>query len=189
MSRAWYIIHTYSGYENKIERVINQYLESGELDPSIVYGVKVPVEDVVEVRRDSKTGKEKKINRKNKLLPGYMLIELDLPDIGWKATTSAIRRISGVTGFVGTNPSERPRPIPPEEAMRILNPENVASEASAAVYYNVGDFVKILTGPFATFSGKVEEINAEKDKMRVSVQIFGRVTPLEVSIGEVEKMV
>ena len=99
MARSWYILHTYTGYESKIEKTIRLLVDSGELSSDIVLDIKVPVEEVVEI----KEGK-KKVSTK-KFLPGYIMIELDLPDIGWKGTCSAIRRIQGVTGFVGADPN------------------------------------------------------------------------------------
>ena len=110
MARGWYILHTYTGYESKIEKTIRLLVDSGELSSDIVLDIKVPVEEVVEI----KEGK-KKVSTK-KFLPGYIMIELDLPDIGWKGTCSAIRRIQGVTGFVGADPNVRPRPISADEA-------------------------------------------------------------------------
>lgn len=186
MSKNWYILHTYTGYEGKIERTIRTYLEAGDLDPAIVCNVKVPVEELVEI----KDGKKR--TRNNKFLPGYIMLELDLPDLGWKATCTTIRRISGVTGFVGTNPSERPRPISAEEAKILLQKSGeIKGEKPVHVKqtFAVGDQVKINDGPFATFSGSVEEVNMEKEKLRVMVQIFGRATPVEVDLLQVEKLV
>ncbi|MCR5613697.1 transcription termination/antitermination protein NusG [Treponema sp.] len=186
MAKCWYILHTYTGYENKIERTIKMMLDANELDSNIVCGVKVPVEELVEI----KDGKKR--TRNNKFLPGYIMLELDLPDLGWKATCNAIRRIQGVTGFVGTNPSERPRPISAEEARNLLQKAGeIKGEKPVHVKQSfvVGDQVKINDGPFATFSGTVEEVNMEKEKLRVMVQIFGRATPVEVDLLQVEKLV
>ncbi|MCR5289896.1 MAG: transcription termination/antitermination protein NusG [Treponema sp.] len=185
MSKCWYILHTYTGYEGKIERTLRTMLEAKEIDPAILTDVKVPVEEVVEI----KDGKKKV--RNNKFLPGYIMVEMDLPDLGWKDTCSKIRRIQGVTGFVGTNPSDRPRPITKDEAKNLLQKAGeIKGEKVVHVKqsYAVGDQVKITDGPFATFSGTVEEINAEKDKLRVMVQIFGRATPVEVSLLQAEKI-
>ena len=185
MAKNWYILHTYTGYEAKIEKTIRLKLEAGELDSNIVNTVKVPVEELVEV----KDGKKR--SRKNKFLPGYIMLELDLPDLGWKNTCNTIRRIQGVTGFVGTNPSERPRPISADEAKVLLQKAGeIKGEKTVLVkqLFNVGDQVKINDGPFAGFSGSVEEVNLEKDKLRVMVQIFGRATPVEVGLLQVEKI-
>ncbi len=184
MAKSWYILMSFTGYEQKIERTIRALLDKGDLDPAIVTDVKVPIEEIVEV----KDGKSKV--RKDKFLPGYIMIELDLPEIGWKATCSTLRRIQGVGGFVGTNPNERPRPISSAEAKNLLMKAGaIKGEKVVKVKtnYNIGDFVKIIDGPFKSFSGNIEEINAEKDKLRVNVQIFGRATPVEVSLNQVEK--
>jgi len=185
MAKSWYILHTYTGYEGKIERTLRSLLESGDIDPAVVTDVKVPVEEIVEIRDG------KKHTRNNKFLPGYIMLEMDLPQLGWKSTCSAIRRIQGVTGFVGTNPSDRPRPITTDEAKNLLQKAGEI-KGEKAVYvkqsYDVGDQVKITDGPFATFSGAVEEVNLEKNKLRVTVQIFGRATPVEVDMLQVEKI-
>lgn len=186
MAKNWYILHTYTGYEAKIERAIRSNIESGELDSSIVCDIKVPTEEIIE----TKDGKKR--SRKVKILPGYVMLELDLPDSGWKATCNVIRRIQGVTGFVGTNPSDRPRPISSDEAKRMLQKSgDLKGEKAVFVKqtFDINDQVKISDGPFATFSGTVEEVNTEKEKLRVMVQIFGRATPVEVDFEQVEKLV
>ena len=119
------------------------------------------------------------------------MLEMDLPDLGWKKTCSQIRRVQGVTGFVGTNPSERPRPITNDEAKNLLQKAGeIKGEKTVRVKQSfvVGDQVKITDGPFATFTGSIEDINVEKDKLRVMVQIFGRTTPVEVSLLQAEKI-
>ncbi|MCK9170919.1 MAG: transcription termination/antitermination protein NusG [Treponema sp.] len=185
MAKSWYILHTYTGYEGKIERTIRTLLESKDIDPAVVTDVRVPVEELIEV----KDGKQH--SRKNKFLPGYIMLEMDLPELDWKKTCTVIRRIQGVTGFVGTNPSDRPRPITADEAKNLLQ-KSGAIKGEKVVHvkqsFNIGDQVKITDGPFATFSGNVEEVNPEKDKLRVNVQIFGRATPVEVSFAQIEKI-
>lgn len=186
MAKGWYILHTYNGYENKIEKTIRMKLEAGELDSSVITDVKVPVEEIIEV----KDGKKRA--RKEKFLPAYIMLEMDLPDIGWKTVCSSLRAIQGVTGFVGTNPNQRPRPISADEARNILvKSGDIKGEKSVRIKqaYAVGDQVKINEGPFASFSGSVEEIYPDKSKLRVMVQIFGRVTPVELDITQVEKLV
>jgi len=185
MARSWYILHTYTGYEQKINRTLNTLLAENKLDPAIVLQIKVPTEEVVDVRNG------KKHTRNNLILPGYIMIEMDLPQVGWKNTCAQIRRIQGVTGFVGTNPSERPRPISADEAKNLLQAAGeLKGEKSVRIKQNfeIGDQVKITEGPFASFSGAIEDVNAEKNKLRVNVQIFGRATPVEVDILQVEKI-
>ena len=185
MARGWYILHTYTGYESKIEKTIRLLIDSGELSSDIVLDIKVPVEEVVEI----KEGK-KKVSTK-KFLPGYIMIELDLPDIGWKGTCSAIRRIRGVTGFVGADPNVRPRPISPDEAKALLQKSgDIKGEKPTRLKqsFSVGEQVKIIEGSFASFSGTIEEVNLEKNKLKVTVNIFGRDTPVEPGLLQVEKI-
>ena len=185
MSRNWYILHTYTGYESKIERTIKSLLEKNEIDSNVILDVKVPVEELVEI----KDGKKK--TRMNKFLPGYIMLEMDLPELGWKDTCSKLYRIQGVTGFVGNvSRSNRPLPITKDEAMNLLQKSGVIKgdkQVRVRQSYNVGDVVKINDGPFASFTGTVKEINMEKERLSVEVQIFGRPTPVEVTFLQVEK--
>jgi len=185
MARSWYIVQVYTGYEQKIYRTLSEMITDNKVDPTVLIQIKVPTEEITEVRNG------KKHSKNNLLLPGYIMVEMDLPQIGWKDVCSQIRRIQGVTGFVGTSPSERPRPISADEAKRmLLAAGELKGEKAVRVKqsYDVGDNVKITEGPFATFSGTVEEVMAEKSKLRVNVQIFGRVTPVEVDVLQVEKI-
>ncbi len=185
MSRNWYILSTYTGYEAKIERTIRSFLDKGDLDSSVILDVKVPVEEITEI----KDGKKK--TRKNNFLPGYVMIEMDLPEIGWKDTCSKLYRIQGVSGFVGsTNKNAHPFPISKNEAMNLLQKCGVIKgEKTVRIHqvYNVGDVVKITEGPFASFSGSIKEVNSEKERLVVDVQIFGRPTPVEVNFSQVER--
>lgn len=184
MAKGWYVVHTYTGYENKIERTIRIMMADGEFG-DVVSDIKVPAEQVVEI----KDGK-KKVSTK-KFLPGYILLEMDLPDISWKSACSAIRRINGVTGFVGTSPGAKPQPISQEEARSILQKtgeikgEKVLKPKQS---FSVGESVRIIEGPFDSFTGQVEDVNMEKGKLRVMVGIFGRATPVEVDFLQVEKV-
>ena len=184
MSRSWYILHTYTGYEGKIERTIRSLLEKNEIDSNVILDVKVPVEEIVEI----KDGKKK--SRTNKFLPGYIMLEMDLPEFGWKDTCAALRKIQGVTGFVGTSPNVRPLPITNDEAKNLLMRSGAIKgdkQVRVRQSFNLGDTVKITEGPFASFNGVVKEIFTDKEKLNVEVQIFGRPTPVEVSFLQVEK--
>ena len=196
MAKSWYIVNTYTGYENKVEQTLKLKVESGEISPDVLTSIKVPIEEVIEFVKvkNRKTGveEEKKRTKKNKILPGYILLELDLPEIGWKDACSAIRRIRGVTGFVGTDPNVRPRPLSTSEARKLLQlAGQLPGEKNVKIkqIYVVGDQVRINEGPFANFNGTVEEILVEKNKLRVLVQIFGRATSVEIEVGQVEKLV
>lgn len=185
MSTGWYVLHTYSGYENKIEKTIRMMIDSGELEKEVVRDVKVPSEEVVEV----KDGKKRTLTKK--FLPGYILVEMDLPELGWKVACSKIKKIQGVTGFVGTPANRRPQPLTGDEARAILQKageikgERVVRPRQS---FSQGEQVKIIDGPFESFTGTIEEVNAEKNKLKVMVGIFGRSTPVEVDLLQVEKL-
>jgi transcriptional antiterminator NusG len=184
MAKGWYVLHTYSGYENKIEKTLRKMIQEQNLG-EYIFDIKVPSEQVVEV----KDGK-KKVSTK-KFLPGYILLEMDLPDQGWKPICSAIRRIPGVTGFVGSSPNMKPQPISQDEARMIfqktgeIKGEKVLKPKQT---FSVGESVRIIDGPFDSFTGTIEEVNLEKGKLRVMVGIFGRATPVEVDFLQVEKI-
>ena len=186
MAKGWYILHTFSGYENKIEKTIRSLIEMKELDSDIVLDVKVPVEDVVDI----KGGKKKVVTKK--FLPGYIMVELDLPDLGWKNTCATIRRIQGVTGFLGVNEAgQKPRPISSDEAKALLQKAGeIKGEKAPRMNqtFSVGEKVKVIDGPFATFQGTIEEVSPDKNKMKVMVEIFGRATSVEVGLLQVEKV-
>lgn len=184
MAREWYILSTYSGYENKIEKHIRKFME----DPSfaeIVLDIKVPTEEVIEV----KDGKKKTVKRK--FLPGYVLLEMDLSETNWKEPCSRIKRIDGASGFVGVAGNKKPCPIPAEEAKAILQKTGEIKADKHAKFkqtFDVDEKVKIIDGAFTDFEGVVEEVNIEKGKIRVVVSIFGRPTPVELDFAQVEKI-
>ncbi len=184
MAKGWYVLHTFSGHENKIERTIKKMIEDGELGEA-VFDIKVPSEKVVDV----KDGKRKE--RMQKVLPGYILLEMDLPDLGWKPVCSTIRRLQGVTGFVGSSSNAKPQPISNEEARNLLarmgeiKGDNSYRPKQSFV---VGESVRIIDGPFESFTGTVEEVQDDKNRLKVMVGIFGRNTPVEVEFLQVEKV-
>jgi len=187
MATGWYVLHTYSGYENKIEKTIRMMTGNGELDKNVVRDVKVPSEEVVEV----KDGKKRTQTRK--FLPGYILVEMDLPDaeMGWKAPCSKIKKIQGVTGFVGTPSDRKPQPLTGDEARAILQKSGeIKGERTVRTRqtFVAGEQVKIIDGPFESFVGTIEEVNQEKNKLKVMVGIFGRNAPVEVDLLQVEKV-
>ena len=186
MSRSWYILSVYTGYEGKVERTIKSMLEKREIDPEVVLDVKVPKEEVVEI----KDGKKK--SHMSNFMPGYIMLEVDFPELGWKDTCAKLYKIQGVTGFVGCiSRKDRPIPIKKDEAMAILTKSGVIKgdkQVHVRQSFNVGDVVKISEGPFASFSGTIKEIDLEREKLRVEVQIFGRSTPVEVNFLQVEKV-
>lgn len=184
MAKGWYVVHTYSGYENRVEKYLRKLMEGAPFSDH-VFDVKVPSEEVIEV----KEGK-KKVSTK-KFLPGYILVEMDLPDRGWKPICSQIRKLQGVTGFVGSMGGLKPQPISAEEARLVLQKAGeIKTEKTMRPKqtFAVGETVRVIDGPFDSFTGSVEEVNLEKGKLRVMVGIFGRSTPVEVDFLQVEKV-
>jgi len=187
MAAGWYVLHTYSGYENRIEKTIRMMIEMGELDKEIVRDIKIPTEEVSEVRDG------KKRTQVRKFFPGYILVEMDLPDaeFGWKAPCTKIKKIQGVTSFVGTPADRKPQPLSNDEARAILQKSGEMKgerPARARKAFAAGEQVKITEGPFGSFTGTIEEVNQEKNKLKVMVGIFGRNVPVEVDIMQVEKV-
>ena len=187
MATGWYVLHTYSGYENKIEKTIRMMTDVGELDKEVVRDVKIPSEEVVEVRDG------KKRTQTRKFLPGYILLEMDLPNEEqlWKLTCSKIKKIQGVTGFVGTPTNKKPSPLSGDEARSILQKAGGMKgerPVRSRQTFAPGEQVKIIDGPFESFTGTIEDVNQEKNKLKVMVGIFGRNTPVEVDLLQVEKL-
>jgi len=188
MAKGWYVVHTYSGYEQKIERIILKMREGDPNFAAVCTDVKVPFETVVEV----KDGVKRDVKRK--ILPGYILVEMDLPQDAWKPWCFQIKRIQGVTGFLSADDDKLKPPVPlsASEVKGIF--QKTGDIPADKVFkpkqtFAVGDHVKIIEGPFESFTGVVEEVNGEKSRLRVSVGIFGRSTPVDVDFLQVEKVV
>jgi transcriptional antiterminator NusG len=172
--RAWYVIHSYSGYENKVKTNLEQRIESMGMQDKI-FQVVVPTEEEIEVRDGQRRITEKKI------FPGYILVEMVMTDDSWYA----VRNTPGVTGFVGMG--RRPTPLRPEEVQRIM--KRMEEEApKIKVTFLPGQRVRIIDGPFSDFVGNVDDIDMDKSKVRVLVSFFGRDTPVELDLLQVEKM-
>ena len=182
MAKEWYILHIFSGYEKRIERAIRSLIENGEIPAGVISEIKIPEEELTEV----KDGKKRVVHRK--FLPGYILIEMDLPAVNWKGVCTPIRRIHGVTGFLGVVGDARPQSISADEAKSVLQKsgEIKGEKARAAQLFTAGQQVKIIEGPFDTFTGTVEEVMADRNKLRGMGAIFGRTTPVEVDMLQVE---
>ena len=164
----WYVIHTYSGYENKVKMTLEQIVENRDIH-DMIQEISVPMEEVVEI----KDGKKK--TSMKKLYPGYVLVKMVLTDEIWYI----VRNTRGVTGFVG--PNSRPVPLT-EEELAIMG---MTTEWDPIVDYGVGDSVKVISGPLDGFIGTVEHINTEKKKVKVMVSMFGRETPVELEFTQV----
>ena len=177
MSR-WYIIHAYSGFENKVKDAI--LAEANRLQlTSQVEQVEVPTEKVTEIRRG------KKVTSDRKFFPGYVLAKLHMSD----QVYHLVKNTPKVTGFLG--PGGKPQPIPDAQAARMLSSEQEAASAPKQkinVDYEIGDAVKVLDGPFASFNGVVEELDFDRGRVKVSVSIFGRATPVELEFEQVERV-
>ena len=187
MAKGWYTVHTYSGYEQKIEKLIRNMIDNNEDDfASVCLDVKVPFETLIE----NKDGERKEVKRK--VLPGYILVEMELPeDDSWKKYCSMIKKIQGVTGFLTANRSAKPLPLSKEEMDIILQRTGeIKAEKTFRIKQSFanGETVKITDGPFAGFTGVIEEVNSEKAVLRVSVEIFGRPTPVEIDYAHAEKL-
>ena len=171
----WYVIHAYSGFENKVAQSIVEQAEKKGLS-ELFEQVIVPTEEVVEVRRGAK------VNAKRKFFPGYVLAKMQLTDETW----NMVKNTAKVTDFLGAQ--GKPAPITEEEANRILHQvEEGVDHPRPSVSFEVGEEVRVMDGPFASFNGHVEEVDEEKGRLKVSVSIFGRATPVELEYSQVEK--
>ncbi|MGH3390428.1 MAG: transcription termination/antitermination protein NusG [Actinomadura sp.] len=178
----WYVVHSYAGYENRVKTNIETRTQSLNME-DYIFQVEVPQHEVTEI----KGGKRQKVNEK--VLPGYILVRMELTDESW----AAVRNTPGVTGFVGL--SSKPSPLSLTEVANLLAPEpeeqakaKEAAKVAATVDFEVGESVTVMDGPFATLPATVNEINADTQKLKVLVSIFGRETPVELSFNQVSKI-
>jgi len=178
----WYVVHSYAGYENRVRANLESRTQSLNME-DYIFQIEVPTHEVIEV----KGGKRQQVQEK--VLPGYILVRMDLTDESW----AAVRNTPGVTGFVGL--SSRPSPLSLDEVMSLLAPvpeEKAAKKAetmrAAAVDFEVNQSVTVMDGPFATLPATVSEINPDTQKLKVLVSIFGRETPVELSFDQVSKI-
>ncbi|GFG73164.1 transcription termination/antitermination protein NusG [Mycobacterium botniense] len=189
----WYVIHSYAGYENKVKANLETRVQNLDVG-DYIFQVEVPTEEVTEI----KNGQRKLVNRK--VLPGYILVRMELTDDSW----AAVRNTPGVTGFVGA--TSRPSPLSLDEVVKFLLPQGQAKKAAKGaaaaaaaaegglerpvveVDYEVGESVTVMDGPFATLPATISEVNAEQQKLKVLVSIFGRETPVELTFNQVSKI-
>lgn len=186
---AWYVVHSYAGYENKVKVNLETRIQNLDME-EYIYQVEVPTEEVTEI----KNGQRKQVMRK--VLPGYILVRMDLNDGSW----SAVRNTPGVTGFVGA--TSRPSPLTIDDVLKFLLPKpeerkpatsgkaagGGSAKPSIEVDFEVGESVTVMDGPFATLPATISEVNADGQKLKVLVSIFGRETPVELSFSQVSKI-
>ncbi len=176
MGKQWYVVHTYSGFENKVAEAIRQRAKIFGQEEQISQVV-IPTEEVVEVRKG-----QKRITAQ-KFFPGYVLVEMEMTDDSWHLVKSTPK----VTGFVGSG--TRPTPIPREEVDEILRQmEAGAEKPKPKSIFQKGDKVRVIEGPFVNFTGMIEDMNPERGKLKVMVAIFGRLTPVELEYYQVERI-
>ncbi|MET3804748.1 transcriptional antiterminator NusG [Nakamurella sp. UYEF19] len=185
----WYVVHSYAGYENKVKTNLETRIKSLDME-EFIFQIEVPTEEVTEI----KNGQRKLVQRK--VYPGYILVRMDLTDGSW----SAVRNTPGVTGFVGAT-AQRPSPLSLDDVVKILVPAAPKKAAPGAdgtsgggvsvrteVDFAVGESVTVMDGPFATLPATINEVNADGQKLKVLVSIFGRETPVELSFSQVAKI-
>ena len=186
----WYVVHSYAGYENKVKTNLETRVQTLDVE-DYIFQVEVPTEEVTEI----KNGQRKQVQRK--VLPGYILVRMDLNDNSW----SAVRNTPGVTGFVGA--TSRPSPLTIDEVLKFLLPKQGQQRKASAgkrgagvsgapptveVDFEVGESVTVMDGPFATLPATINEVNVDAQKLKVLVSIFGRETPVELSFSQVSKI-
>ncbi|MEW5782352.1 MAG: transcription termination/antitermination protein NusG [Pseudomonadota bacterium] len=176
MTKRWYVVHAYSGFEKSVQRALTERIARAGMQDK--FGrILVPVEEVVEMKSGQKSISERKF------FPGYVLVEMEMNDDTWHLVKSTPK----VTGFVGGT-ATKPTPITEKEVEKIMQQmQEGVEKPRPKVLFEVGEMVRIKEGPFTDFNGTVEEVNYEKSRLRVSVSIFGRATPVELEFAQVEK--
>lgn len=176
MAARWYVLHVYSGFEGKVAEAIREKAKKKGLEDRIE-DIMVPTEQVVEVKRGQR------VNAERKVFPGYVLAKMDMSDEIWHL----VKDTPKVTGFLGAG--NKPVPISEREAVRLIQQiQEGVGKPRSTITYDIGEKVKVMEGPFASFEGMVEEIDDEKSRLKVSVSIFGRATPVELEFNQVEKV-
>ena len=176
MTARWYVIHAYSGFENKVAQSIREQAKQKSMEHQII-DVQVPTEEVVRMRRGAKVSSERKF------FPGYVLAKIDMTDDSWHL----VKNTPKVTGFLGSG--GKPSPISDAEADRIMHQVQEGIERpKPMITFEIGEQVRVADGPFSSFNGLVEEVDDEKARLKVAVSIFGRATPVELEYSQVEKL-
>ncbi len=176
MSRKWYVLHTYSGYENKVKANLEQRIEAMGLE-NCVFSIKIPSEVVSEIKEGGR-----RVESEKKVLPGYVLVRMELDNHSW----SAVRNTPGVTGFVGSQGS--PTPLTREEYNALMKRADREAPKKTSSNLEVGQSVRVATGPLADYEGTIAEVSPDAGKVKVMVSIFGRETPVELAFDQVARI-
>lgn len=178
MAKKWYVLHTYSGYENKVKETLMQRVEVLGLENN-VFGIEIPTEVVTEIKEGGR-----RVESEKKVYPGYVLVRMELDPRSW----AAVRNTAGVTGFVGSN--GKPEPLTREEFNKMMgrDKKQVSAVRKTSTDIEPGMSVKVTNGPLAEFDGVVSEVSPESGKVKVLVSIFGRETPVELSFNQIAKL-
>ncbi|MEK8090524.1 transcription termination/antitermination protein NusG [Thermithiobacillus plumbiphilus] len=177
MAKRWYVVQAYSGFEKQVKRSLEERIRREGLE-DLFGDILVPTEEVVEMRQGQKRSSERKF------FPGYVLVQMELDESTWHM----VKDTPKVTGFVGGSVG-RPHPLTEKEAQAILQQvQEGVEKPRPKISFEVGESVRVVDGPFKDFNGSVEEVNYEKNKVRVSVMVFGRSTPVELDFGQIEKV-
>jgi transcriptional antiterminator NusG len=176
MTKKWYVLHTYSGYEKKVKDNLRHRIESLDLEDRI-FDIQIPTEEVIEIKEGGR-----RVTTDKKVFPGYVLVRMELDDQSW----GVVRNTPGVTGFVGAQ--GKPSPLSREEYNKIMKRTRSDAPKRASSHLQVGQSVKVISGPLAEFDGTIAEVQPEAGKVKVMVSIFGRETPVELSYNQVARL-
>ena len=176
MAKKWYVLHTYSGYENKVKKNLETRIETMGLENN-VFGIEIPTETVTEIKESGR-----RVENEKKVFPGYVLVRMEMDDRSW----AAVRNTPGVTGFVGSQGN--PAPLTRDEFNKIMKRTSTSAPKKTTSSFEVGQSVKVTNGPIADFDGTISEVSVETGKVKVMVSIFGRETPVELSFDQVAKI-
>ena len=176
MAKKWYVLHTYSGYENKVKKNLETRIETMGLENN-VFGIEIPTETVTEIKESGR-----RVESEKKVFPGYVLVRMEMDDRSW----AAVRNTPGVTGFVGSQGN--PAPLTRDEFNKIMKRTSTSAPKKTTSSFEVGQSVKVTNGPLADFDGTISEVSVETGKVKVMVSIFGRETPVELSFDQVAKI-
>lgn len=176
MGKRWYVLHTYSGYENKVKNNLTRRVESMGLE-SVISDIRIPSEEVIELKEGGK-----RVTSEKKVFPGYVLVRMEMDDHNW----SVVRNTPGVTGFVGSQ--GKPTPLTREEFDSIMRRTSSSHPKKTNVDYEVGQTITVIKGPLSEFDGVISEVLPKAGKVKVMVSIFGRETPVELSFDQIAKI-